>query len=382
MTTRRRSSDSNADESRSHKYRNTQPEALGQVHSSKDHMPQSEKGVSSSGTPSQTDFVWKGKPCTTEGPLQKSSVEATQHSSPTLDPGLGRLSLLSPELRDLIYELIPVENDPDIASSCQPKELRWISKSLSRDLHRLRRPCPHVDFTFTCDASSKEVIEDRYRWLQSRLDRKAHAHAHNLQKIHRVEVIIKNSADPELPMLCYRLVLLPPDRKVLHIWFDGPRAGHARLCKFQDQLAGSFAAAAMCINATMELMRGLPSQSLHASAGFDSVEAHDSMLCDLLRYYAAPQAEERKGPAGRPALCFIACTNPGSGMLEYHFHPTAQHRLSRLMWNGFLIKDCTLPINLHRRTEFDVFDWHHEFFDHKAEWEGQPQGEDWYYPST
>jgi hypothetical protein len=378
MTTRRRSSDLGEDESRNHKYRRMQPEALGEVHPCKDHMEQSEKEVSSSETPSRHDSIWKGKPCTTEGPLLESSVKTMPHTSPNLEPGLGQLSLFSPEIRDLIYEFIPVENDPDIASPCQPTELRWTSQSLLRDIHRSSRPCTHVDFTFTCDVSSNEVIEDRYRWLQSRLDRKAHAH--NLQNIHRVEIIVKSSAKPELPRLCYRLVCLPPGRKILHIWFDGPRAGHARLCKFQDQLASSFKAAAMCINGMMELMRGLSSQSLHASAGFDSVEAHDGMLCNLLRYYAAPQAEEHRAPAGKPALCFLACTNPSNGLLEYHFHPTAQHRLGKLVRQGFVIKDCTLPANL-SRMELDLFDWHHEFFDHKAEWEGQPQGEDWY-PST
>ena len=62
--------------------------------------------------------------------------------------------------------------------------------------------------------------------------------------------------------LCYRLVRLPDNSKVMHIWFDGPRAGHARLCKFQDQLAGSFKTAAICINATIDMMRRPPSQNL------------------------------------------------------------------------------------------------------------------------
>jgi len=313
---------------------------------------------------------------TAEGPLgnlTKSSVETVQHAPPNLDPGFGQLSLLSPELRDLIYELIPVENDPDIASPCQPRALRQTSKSLSRDLYRSRRPCTHIDFTFTCDVSSKEVIEDRYRWLQSKLARATHAH--NLHNIHRVEIIIKSSANPELPPLCYRLVCIPPGRDVLHIWFDGPRAGHARLCKLQDQLASSFEAAAMCINAIVAMMRGIPSLILQASADFDSTKANDRILSTLLRYYAAPQAEERKEPAGKPALCFIACTNPGTGLLEYHFHPTAKHRLRKLVRDGFVIRDCELPLR-QSRMEFDSFDWHHEFFDSKAEWEGRAQGED------
>jgi hypothetical protein len=375
MTTRRTNSDLNAEESRSHKYRKVQFEFPGQAHRSKEHKPQPDEGVSSSGILLHADPVWKANhTATAEGPLVKPSIEAVQHAPPNLDPGLGQLSLLSPEIRDLIYELIPVEGNPDIASPCQPKELRHTSKSFSRDLHRSSRPCTHIDFTFTCDVSSKEVIEDRYRWLQSRLARGPHAH--NLQNVHRVEIIVKDSAIPELPSLCYRLVCIPPGREVLHIWFDGPRAGHARLCKFQDQLAGSFEAATMCINATMEMMRALPSQTIHASAVFDSTKANDDMLSALLRYYAAPQAEERKGPAGKPALCFIACTNPGNELLEYHFHPTAQHRLRKLVRDGFVIRNCELPLR-QSRMEFDLFDCHHEFFDSKAEWEGRSQGEDW-----
>ncbi|GAB7323897.1 hypothetical protein MBLNU13_g07328t1 [Cladosporium sp. NU13] len=275
MTTRRRYSDLTADESRSHKYRKIQPEALGQVHPSKDHSTQPEKGV-----PDETfhvDPVWKDNECVTaEGPLTKSSVKAVQHTSPNLDLGLGQLSLLSPEIRDLIYDLIPVENNPDIASPCQPKELRWTSKSLSRDLHRSNRLCTHVDFTFTCDVSCKEMIEDRYRWIQSKLHRDAHAH--DRQNIHRVEIVVKSSANPGLPTLCYRLVCSPGDRKVVHIWFDGPRAGHARLCKLQDQLAVNFEAAAVCINATMETMRRLPSHILNDSAESGPMTANDSKL--------------------------------------------------------------------------------------------------------
>jgi hypothetical protein len=360
----------NADESRIRKYRKVQPEAP-----SKEHKLRSDEEVSLSRTPFSTDSIRKDdRSVAPEGALVESPDNAISPTSSTLDPGLGCLSLLSPELRDLIYDLIPVDRDPDIASPCQPKALRQTSKSLSRDLHRSHRPCTHVDFTFVCDVSSKEVIEDRYTWLKSKLDRKAHAH--NLHHIHRVEIIVKDSAHPELPTLCYRLVCIPPGREVLHIWFDGPRAGYARLCKFQDQLAGSFEAAAMYINAIMEMMRGVSSPILPSSADLDSMQANDSMLSALLRYYAAPQAEERKGPAGKPALCFIACTNPGNGLLEYHFHPTAQHRLRKLVQDGFVIRDCELPLR-QSRMEFDSFDWHHEFFDSKAEWEGRPQGEDW-----
>lgn len=377
MTTRRRDSDLNADESRSHKCRRTQPEALEQVDSSKDHMPLSNKGVSSSATPSYTDADWKDNHCViAEELLVKSSPKAIKHSSPNLDPGLGQLSLLSPELRDLIYELVPVEDNPDIASPCLPIALRWTSKLLSRDLHRSVRPCTHVDFTFTCDVSSKQVIENRYEWLQTRLSRGAHAH--NLENIHRVEIVIKNSANSELPTLCYRLVCLPGMREVLHIWFDGPRAGHARLCKFQDQLANSFEAAAICVNAMMEKMRGLPSQIMNSSAQFSHyMKPNDSKLSNLLKYYAAPQAEEHKGPAGKPALCFIACTHPGTGLLEYSFHPTAEHRLRGLIREGFVIRDCPLP-RVQSDPEFDLWDWYHEFFDGRAAWQGRAQGEDYY----
>lgn len=375
MTTRRRNNDLIADASRSHKYRRMQPEALGQVHPFKGHEPQSEKEVSSSDLPSNTDFVWKDKRCVDSGgPLVKSPVKALQHTtSSNLDRGLGQLSRLSPEIRDVIYELIPVEDNPEIASPCQPKVLRWTSKSLSRDLHRSSRPCTHIDFTFTCDASSKEMIEDRYRWIKPQLNRDAHAH--NLQSIHRVEVVVKSSANPDLPTLCYRLVCNPEDRKVVHIWFDSPRVGHARLCKYQDELASSFEAAAVCINATMEMMRRLPSHILGDSADSSSLKANDSKLSKLLRYYAAPQAEERKGPAGRPALCMIACPHPSSGLLEYSFHPTARHRLQKSMRDGFLIRDCP-PSLQQSRSEPNLFVWHHELVDWKVEWEGRPQ-EDW-----
>jgi hypothetical protein len=351
-----------------------QPEALGQVQPTKDHVPQSEKEVYPSETPSHTDLVWKDKHCVNaEGPLVKPPVKAAQHTSPNLDPGLGQLSLLSPEIRDLIYDLIPVEDNPEIGSPCQPKALRCTSKTLSRDLHRSSRPCNHIDFTFTFDASSKEMIEDRYRWIKSKLKRDAHAH--NLQSIHRVEVIVKSSAFPDLPTLCYRLVCSPEDRKVVHIWFDGPRAGHARLCKYQDQLAGSFEAAAVCINATMEVTRGLPSQILEDCAGFGSMKANDSKLSKLLRWYAASQAEERMGPAGRPALCMIACPDPDDELLEYSFHPLARRRLQESLRDGFVIRDCPPPLQ-QSQTELDLFVWHHEFVDWKAEWEGRPQ-EDW-----
>lgn len=377
MTTRRRNSDSSADESRIHKYNRTQPAALGHIHPSKYGMPQSEKGVSSSEPPPHTSVVSKGNHyVSSDGPLVTSPLKATQHSSQNLDPGLGRLSLLSPELRDLIYELISVEDNPDIASPCLPKELRWTSKSLSRDLRRSSRPCTHVDFTFTCDVSSREVIEDRYKWLQARLARGAHVH--NLESIHRVEIVVKNSANPELPTLCYRLVCLPGMREVLHIWFDGLRASHARLCKFQDELVASFEAAAICINAIMEKMRGPPRHITSSRAQIKHyMKPQDSKLSNLLRHYAAPQAEEHKGPAGKPALCMIACTHPGTGLLEYSFHPTAQHRLRKLIREGFVIRDCPQPL-IQSDPEYDLFDWHHEFFDGRAAWAGRPQGEDYY----
>lgn len=351
-----------------------QPGALGQVHPSENRVPQSEEKLSLSGISYDANLARKGNDdhVSAEGPT-KSSVKASQHTPPNLDPGLGQLSLLSPEVRDLIYELIPVEDDPEIASPCQPKELRETSKSLSRDLHRTNRPCTHIDFTFTCDASCKEMIKDQYGWIQSKLHRDAHAH--NLQNIHRVEIIVKNSANPDLPTLCYRLVCSPGDRKVVHIWFNGPHAGHARLCKFKDQLADSFEAAAVCINATMELMRRLPSHTLDDSADSDSMKPNDSKLSKLLRWYAASQAEERKGPAGRPALCMIACPDPDDELLEYSFHPLARRRLQESMRDGFAIEDCPLPVDP-RRPELDLFVWHHEFFDWKAEWEGRPQ-DDW-----
>lgn len=375
MTTRRRNSDLAEDESRSHKYHRMQPGALSQIHPSEDPVPQSEKGISVSGVPSDANPAWKGNDdrVSAEGPLIQSCVKAIQPASPKMDPGLGQLSLLSPEIRDLIYELIPVEDDPEIASSCQPEELRWTSKSLSRDLRRSKRPCTHIDFTFTCDVSSKGMIEDRYRWIQSKLHRDAHAH--NLQNIHRVKIFVKSSANPDLPTLCYRLVCSPGDRKVVHIWFDGPRAGHARLCKLQDQLAGSFKAAAVCINATMEMMRRLPSHIINDSTDSDSMKVNDSKLSKLLRWYAAPQAEERNGPAGGAALCMIACPDPGDELLEYSFHPLARRRLQESMRHGFVIEDCPLPVD-RRRLQLDLFVWHHEFFDWKAEWESRPQ-DDW-----
>ena len=328
-----------------------------------------------SGIPSDANPVRKGNDdhVSAEGPT-KSFVKATQHTSLNLDPGLGQLSLLSPEIRDLIYKLIPIEDNPEIASPCQPKALRWTSKSLSCDLHRSNRPCTHIDFTFTCDASCKEMIEDRYRWIQFKLHRDAYVHS--LENIHRMKIIVKNSANPDLPTLCYRLVCSPGDRKVVHIWFDGLRAGHARLSKFQDRLAGSFEAAAVCINATMEMMRRLPSHILDDSAhDSGSMKPNDSKLSKLLRWYAAPQAEERKGPAGRPALCMIACPDLGDELLEYSFHPLARRRLQESMRDGFVLEGCPLPVD-QRRPELDLFVWHHEFFDWKAEWEGRPQ-DDW-----
>ena len=125
----------------------------------------------------------------------------------------------------------------------------------------------------------------------------------------------------------------------------------------------------------MEVMRGLPSQILDDCADFGSMKANDSKLSKLLRYYAAPQAEERKGPAGRPALCMIACPHPGNGLLEYSFHPTARHRLQKSMRDGFVIRGCPLPLH-QSRPELNLFVWHHEFVDWKAEWEGRAQG-DW-----
>ena len=102
------------------------------------------------------------------------------------------------------------------------------------------------------------------------------------------------------------------------------------------------------------------------------MRANDSKLSKLLRYYAAPQAEERKGPAGRPALCIIACPDPSNGLLEYSFHPTARRRVQESMRDGIVIEGCPLPVD-QRRPELDLFVWNHEFFDWKAEWEGRPQ---------
>ena len=193
-----------------------QPEALGQVHPSRDHLTPPEKGVSSSDILFRIGYDRRGNHCVTaEGSITKTSIKANQNTSSNLDPGLRQLSLLSPEIHDLIYDLIPVEDNPDISSPCQPKELRGTSESLRRDLHRSSRPCTHVEFTFTCDVSYKKTIEDRYRWIQSKINRDAHAH--NLPNIHRVEIVVTSSVNRDSPTLCFRIVYSPGDRKVIHI---------------------------------------------------------------------------------------------------------------------------------------------------------------------
>ena len=103
MTTRRRNSDLIEDESRSHKYRKVQPEVSGQAHPSNEHKPRSDEGVSLSETLSDTNLVWKGNPYTTaEVLLRKPPIKTIHHTFPNLDPGLGQLSLRSPEIRGLI----------------------------------------------------------------------------------------------------------------------------------------------------------------------------------------------------------------------------------------------------------------------------------------
>ena len=166
MTTRRRKSDFNERKTRKHKYRRVQPEILDQACPFKGHISQSEKGVSPPKVSSCASPVWQDNSCVTA-------------ENPNMDPGLGYLSLLSPEIRDLIYELIPVEDNPEIASPCQLKELCLASRSLSLDLHRLSRYRLEEsmrDGTVIekcCLPNSNEPALDQFDWQHKFFDCKA-----------------------------------------------------------------------------------------------------------------------------------------------------------------------------------------------------------------
>jgi hypothetical protein len=270
------------------------------------------------------------------------------------DPGLGQLSRLSPEIRDLIYDLIPVEDVPEITSPCQPRILQSISTSLSRDLHRSHRLCSHVDFTLTCDSSCKDVVEDCFGWCHARLARSSGSRSYD--EIHRVEIVVKNSAEPDLPTLCYQIVNENHNiQGTAHIWFDGARAGHAQLCKLGDQLVGSFGAAAACITAIIQIMCISTDQDRDVVLNTPSIRANIDKLSKSLRYYAAAQAEDLKGPAGKLAQCIIVLVLDDS--IEYHFDPTARQRLQEALQVGSPhLLDGLEPIS-------DCFDWYHEFFE-------------------
>lgn len=196
--------------------------------------------------------------------------------------------------------------------------------------------------------------------------------SHNYYDIYRLEFVVKGSASPELPNLCYRIVRF--NCNAFHVWFNGPRAGLARLCRFRDELVGSFGTAAASIMAILAIMCGSPVQNLGATVTSPTVRANIDKLSNLQQYYAAPQAGNLEASTRKPAPCMFVCMDPKNSSIECHFDPIARYRLRQSIHAGPV--GGTPPVLGQYVPNLDDFDWNHEYFDCEVKWKGDPR-EDW-----
>jgi hypothetical protein len=180
-------------------------------------------------------------PVTGDGKLDVTRVKSDN---------LGRLGDIPPELRDMIYARVPPNEAPEIGSPCLPFQLRRISHSIYKDLHRLKEPCAHTKFTLTCN--DKSIENDPHAWIRTILATTPSTDlpSHDLTKLGKTLNIAVAHRDGGLPTLRYQMWSTGFDNFSLYV----SAANHARQCKHRDVLQDSFELAAKIVLATHDIL--------------------------------------------------------------------------------------------------------------------------------